>query len=59
VLESVEGTQKAFRLFEDTAQAMSRSAERLQGTAEHTGKEIQATFARLARGVQSLYTPLA
>ncbi|HKW95744.1 MAG TPA: hypothetical protein VJX92_27905 [Methylomirabilota bacterium] len=59
VLESVEGTRKAFRLFEDTAQAMSRSAERLQGTAEHTGREIQATFAQLARNVQSLYTPLA
>jgi len=59
VLESVDGAQKAFRLFEDTAQAMSRSAERLQGTAEQTSKEIQATFTQLARNVQSLYNPLA
>ena len=59
VLESVDVTQKVFRLFEDTAQAVSRSAERLQGTAEQTGKEIQATFSQLARKVQSLYNPLA
>ncbi len=59
VLESVDGARKAFRLCEDTAQAMSRSAERLQGTAEQTSKEIEATFTQLARNVQSLYNPLA
>ncbi len=30
VLDSVEGTQKAFKIFESNAQAMTRSAERLQ-----------------------------
>ena len=58
VLESVENAQRAFRLFEGTAQAMTRSAERLQATAEHTGKEIQGTFTHLAGKVQALYTPL-
>jgi len=58
LLESVESAQRTFKLFEGTAQAMSRSAERLQVTAEHTGKEIQATFTQLAGKVQSLYTPL-
>jgi len=58
VLETVENAQRTFKLFEGTAQAMSRSAERLQVTAEHTGKEIQATFTHLAGKVQSLYTPL-
>lgn len=58
VLESVETSQRTFKLFEGTAQAMTRSAERLQVTAEHAGKEIQATFAQLAGKVQSLYTPL-
>jgi hypothetical protein len=58
MLESVEGAQRTFKLFDGTAQAMSRSAERLQVTAEHTGKEIQATFSQLAGKVQSLYTPL-
>jgi hypothetical protein len=56
--ESVESAQRTFKLFEGTAQAMSRSAERLQVTAEHTGKEIQATFTHLAGKAQSLYTPL-
>lgn len=58
-LESVESTQKTFKLFEDTTQAMTRSAERLQATAEQTGKEIQATFAQLAGKMKSLYAPLA
>jgi hypothetical protein len=59
LLESVESAQRTFKLFEGTAQAMSRSAERLQVTAEHTGKEIQATFTQLAGKVQTLYTPIA
>ena len=59
VLESVEGTQKAFKLFESNAQAMTRSAERLQVTAEQAGKEIQATFAQVAGKVKSLSTTLA
>ena len=59
VQESVESAQRTFKLFEGTAQAVSRSAERLQVTAEHTGREIQATFTQLAGKVQSLYTPLA
>jgi len=58
VLESVEGTQRVFRVFEGNAQAIGRSAERLQVTAEQTGKEIQATFAQLAGKVKSLYAPL-
>ena len=59
VLESVESTQRTFKLFEGTAQAMTRAAERLQATADHTGREIQATFSQLAGKVQSLYTPIA
>lgn len=57
--ESMESAQRGVALFEGTAQAMSRSAERLQVTAEHTGKEIQATLIQLAGRVQALYTPLA
>ena len=56
VLESVEGAQKSFKLFEGNAQAMTRSAERLQVTAEQAAKEIQATFAQLAGKVKSLYS---
>ena len=59
VLQSVEGAQKAFKIIESNAQAMTRSAERLQETAEQTGKEIQATFAQVAGRMKSLYSPLA
>ena len=56
VLEAVDGAQKTFKLFEGNAQAMTRSAERLQVTAEQTAKEIQASFAQLAGKVKSLYS---
>src|SRR5262249_22790677 len=59
VLESVEGAQKACKILESNAQAMTRSAERLQVTAEQTGKDIQATFAQVASKVKSLSAPLA
>jgi hypothetical protein len=59
VLQSVEGAQRAFKIIESNAQAMTRSAERLQVTAEQTGKEIQATFAQVAGRMKSLYSPLA
>ena len=58
VLQSVEGAQKAFKIIESNAQAMTRSAERLQMTAEQTGKEIQATFAQVAGRMKSLYSSL-
>ena len=59
MLESVESAQRTFKLFEGTAQAMTRSAERLQVTAEQTSKDIQDTVTQLAGKMQSLYTPLA
>jgi hypothetical protein len=59
VLESVEGAQQAFKLLEGNAQAITRSAERLQLTAEQAAKEIQGTFAQLAGKVQSLYSAAA
>jgi len=57
VLEGIEETQKAFKLLEGNAQAVTRSAERLQATTEQTAKEIQQTFATLATKVKTLYTP--
>ena len=59
VLESVEGAQKAFKLLEGNAQAMTRTAERLQVTTEQAAKEIQTTFAQLAGKVKSLYSAAA
>jgi len=59
LLESVESAQKALRLFEGNAQAVARSAERLQVSAEQAGQEIQTAFTRLSTRVTSLYSPLA
>ena len=59
VVESVEGTQHGFRLLETTAQAMTRSADRLQMKAEQTGTEIQATVSQLAGKMKSPYAPIA
>jgi hypothetical protein len=56
LLASVEGAQEAWRMLEGGAQAIMRSAERLQVTAEEAGKEIQTTFTQLAGKAQSLYT---
>jgi hypothetical protein len=58
LLESVETAQKAFRVFEGNAQAITRSAERLQVSAEQAGQEIQATLTHLSTRVRSLYSPL-
>ena len=57
--ESAEGAQRAFKLFEGNAQAVTRSAERLQVSAEHAGQEIQTTFAHLSDRVKSLYVRTA
>lgn len=59
VVESVEGTQQGFRLFESTAQAMTRSAERLQIKTEQAATEIQATVTQLVGKMKPLYAPLA
>ncbi len=56
VLAGIEETQNAFKLLEGNAQAITRSAERLQATAEQTAKEIQQTFATLATKAKTLYT---
>ena len=57
LLEGVEVTQKAFRLVEGNAQAITRSAEQLQATTEQAAKQIQQTFTALAEKVKALYTP--
>ena len=57
VQESVDGAQRVFRLVESNAQAVTRSAERLQVSAEQASQEIQGTVAQLASRLPSLYTP--
>jgi hypothetical protein len=57
VVESVEGAQRAFKLLEEGGDTITRSAGRLQQSAEQTSKDIQATFAGLASELKALCTP--
>jgi hypothetical protein len=53
--DGVESTQKWFRMLEGSAQAMTRTAERLQTTAEQTGKGIQESFSEAAAKLREVY----
>lgn len=59
VLESVESAQLAFKRVEAVAQSVTGSAERLQRSAEHAGKQIQATFTSLGSQLKDVYTTAA
>ena len=54
-VDAIEGTQKAFRLAETSAQALTKGTEQLQATAERSGKEIQAALTGLATRMQEIY----
>ena len=56
LVESVDGAQKFFRLLEGNAQAVTRSAERLQASAEQAGKGIQETFEATVTRMKGAYT---
>jgi hypothetical protein len=53
--DGVEHTQKWFRILEGNAQAVTRTAERLQTTAEQTGKGIQESFTEAATKMKDVY----
>ncbi|MGH7277918.1 MAG: hypothetical protein ACREJG_04450 [Candidatus Rokuibacteriota bacterium] len=53
--ESVENTQKFFRLVEGNVQAVSRSTERLQASTEQAGKGMQETFTAMASKMKDVY----
>jgi hypothetical protein len=55
LLTLVEGTQKAFRLVEANAQVVTRTAERIQVSAEQAGQEIQETLATSANRLKEIY----
>jgi hypothetical protein len=56
LVESVDGAQKFFRMLEGNAQAVTRSAERLQTAAEQAGKGIQQTVEATVLRVKDAYT---
>jgi len=53
--DSVENAQKWFRILEGNAQAVTRTAERLQTTAEQTGKSIQESFSEAVTKMKEVY----
>jgi len=53
--DSVEHGQRWFRMLEGNAQAMTRTAERLQTTAEHAGKGIQESFSDAVTKMKEVY----
>jgi hypothetical protein len=55
LLALVEATQRSFRLVEANAQVVTRTAERVQASAEQTGQEIQETLATSVNRLKELY----
>ena len=55
VAEGVENAQKAFKVLETQAQAVTRSAERLQTSAEQAGKGIQETYTAVVAKIKDVY----
>ena len=55
VADSVDTAQKAFKILETGAQAMTRSAERLQTSAEQAGKGIQETYTAVVAKMKDVY----
>ena len=53
---SVDGAQKWFRLIESNAQAVTKSAERMQASAEQAGRGIQQTFSEVVTRTKDAYT---
>ena len=54
--DGVDGAQKAFKLLEGQAQAFTRSAERLQTSAEQAGKSLQETYTTVVSKVKDVYS---
>jgi methyl-accepting chemotaxis protein len=57
LVEGIQEAQKAFKLVEGNAQAVTLAAEQLQATSQKAAKEIQQTFSALATDLKVLYTP--
>jgi hypothetical protein len=58
IAESVNGAQQVFKLAEVSAETVTRSAERIQESAEKVTRDIQATFVTTATKLKTLYAPI-
>jgi hypothetical protein len=55
LLSGVDGVEKAVKLMEGQAQAITRSAERIQTSAEQAGKGIQESYAVVVEKMKGVY----
>ena len=55
LMTGVDGVEKAFKLMEGQAQAITRSAERLQTSAEQASKGIQETYIAVVEKMKDVY----
>ena len=55
VLSGVDGVERAVKLMEGQAQAITRSAERIQTSAEQAGKGIQETYATVVEKMKAYF----
>jgi hypothetical protein len=54
-MTGVDGVEQAFKLMEGQAQAITRSAERHQTSAEQVGKGIQETYTAVVEKMKDVY----
>jgi hypothetical protein len=55
LLSGVDGVERAVKLMEGQAQAITRSAERIQASAEQAGKGIQETYATVVEKMKAYF----
>jgi hypothetical protein len=55
LLSGVDGVERAVKLMEGQAQAITRSAERIQTSAEQAGKGIQETYATVVEKMKAYF----
>lgn len=55
LLSGVDGVEKAVKLIEGQAQAITRSAERIQTSAEQAGQGIQESYAAVVEKMKGVY----
>jgi hypothetical protein len=55
-MEGVGSVENAFKLLEGHAQALTRSAERFQASAEQAGKGIQETCTAVVTTMKDVYS---
>jgi hypothetical protein len=55
LLALVDGTQRAFRLVEANAQAVTRSAERIQSSADQASQELQQVLTASVDRLKTIY----